>query len=121
MTRLTDILDAPARQLSIEELLAALDAENRDDAPPESVATDGILTRPDVIRGIEDLNSGTVPHNGLEPGASVGHVGFADFRGVYVGPGQRPGQAKVRVTAGWRGGSPPAWPVSVPYSKLTEV
>lgn len=89
MTTLDTILDAQPCQLSIDELMADIEAEESGD--------------------------------GLEPGTSVGHADFADFRGVYVGPGRRPGIALVRVTAGWLGGELPAWPVSIPYNKLTEV
>jgi len=137
MTKLSTILDQPARQLTIEELLAILDAENRDDAPPESVATVSLGDDHGQIGVIEEAETGLGSHrgdgiraddrdgsppggNGLEPGASVGHADFADFRAVYIGPGRRPGVALVKVTAGWSG-ELPTWPVSVPYSKLTEV
>jgi len=119
MTKLSTILDQPAWQLTVEELLAILDAEERGDAPPEAVAAVTIGADHDLVESAISPEKGLKPHsdNGLEPGASVGHMDLADFRGVYVGPGRRPGQALVRVTAGWTC-EPPAWPVPIPYSKL---
>jgi len=139
MGKLTDILAAqgPERQLSLDDLLALVEAENRDGGPQVIVAAVTIGADHGPIGVVEEAETGSDLHrgngipaddrdrspsgNGLETGASVGHVDFADFRAVYVGPGRRPGIALVKMTAGWRGGSPPAWPVSVPYSKLTEV
>ena len=69
---------------------------------------------------LAEIEAEEAEDNSLEPGAAVGHVDFADFRAVYVGPGRRPGQALVRVVSGWTC-EPPACPVSVPRSKLLEV
>lgn len=90
MTTFDTILDAGQHQMSLDELLTVIEAEE----------------------------SG--PGGGFEPGASVGHSDYPEFRAVYVGPGRRPGQALVRIVAGWSD-TPPAWPVTVPYSKLVEV
>jgi len=119
MTKLSTILDQPARQLTIEELLAILDAEERGDAPPEAAAAVTIGADHGLVESAISPEKGLKPHsdNGLEPGASVGHRDFADFRGVYMGPGKRQGQALIKVVTGWSGELPP-WPVPIPYSKL---
>jgi len=89
MSKFDTILNAGQQQLTLDELLDKIEAEETDD--------------------------------GLEPGSSVGHVDYADFRAIYLKPGPRSGQALVKVMAGWHGEYVPIWPVSIPTSKLTEV
>jgi hypothetical protein len=81
------------------------------DAGQHQLTLDGLLAEIEV----EETD------DGLEPGSSVGHVDYADFRAIYLKPGPRPGQALVKVMAGWHGEYVPTWPVSIPTSKLTEV
>jgi len=113
MGKLTDILDAPARQLSIEELLATLEAEERDDAPQVIIP----VTNMGAPISADDRDGSPPGGNGLEPGVSVRHVDFADVRGVVVAVKDN-GKVMVRVLAGWQGNVLPYWPVSIPYSKL---
>jgi len=68
MTKLSTILDQPAWQLTVEELLAILDAEERDDALPESVTTAQVGADHGQRGDVSPSKKGHEPHNGYPCG-----------------------------------------------------
>lgn len=69
MTQLTGILDAQGEQLALDDLLAVLEAEERDESPPEPVAAVGIPASvitagpdQDLQEDVSEAKTGTEPH-----------------------------------------------------------